>query len=171
MKPWSNETATYQVLQHLPALATAAAVVAAGTALALWWAKSHRLSVEQLEKQRREHLVRNGRTIDGTVLDWPEQPGSGNQDPGTVDIWKLGTLHYSYAISGVTYECAQDLTALKDTVQVDASCLGMPASVRYDPKKPANSIVVAETWNGLHRRQPVRQPATAQGDPQALGAV
>jgi hypothetical protein len=59
-------------------------------------------------------------------------------------------LHYRYDIAGVTYECAQDLIYLKDSIAVDPSVLGMPASVRYDPKNPANSIIVAETWSGLH---------------------
>ncbi len=127
------------VTHHIPVLVAATAVpVAAG--IAIWWAVTHRKSAEEIERERREHLVSHGRIIDGNVLDWTDQPDTGN----------LGVLHYRYDIAGVTYECAQDLIYLKDSVTVDPTCLGMPASVRYDPKNPANSIIVAETWNGLH---------------------
>ena len=30
-------------------------------------------------------------------------------------------------------------------------------SVRYDPRNPANSIVVAEKWTGLHIVEPKKQ--------------
>ena len=134
MSPW--------VMHHIPVLVAATAVpVAAG--IAVWWVLTHRKSAEEIERERRDHLVRHGRIIDGTILDWTEQPDTGD----------LGTLHYRYDIAGVTYECAQDLAYLKGTVIVDTSCFGMPASVRYDPKNPANSIIVAETWSGLHHHQ------------------
>ncbi len=126
---------------HVAVLVGAAAVpVAAG--IAVWWTLTHRKSAEEIERERRDHLVRHGRIIDGTVLDWTEQPDTGD----------LRTLHYRYDIAGVTYECAQDLSSLKDTLKVDTSCLGMPASVRYNPKNPANSIILAETWSGLHHQ-------------------
>lgn len=134
MPPW--------VMHHIPVLVAATAVpVAAG--IAVWWVLTHRKSAEEIERERRDHLVRHGRIIDGSILDWTEQPDTGN----------LGTLHYRYDIAGVTYECAQDLVYLKGTVIVDTSCFGMPASVRYDPKNPANSIIVAETWTGLRHHQ------------------
>lgn len=130
MSPW--------LANHLPVAVTAATVlVIAG--LALWWTLTHRKSAEELEQMRRDHLVRNGRLIDGSILDWTEHPETGD----------MRSMHYRYDIGGVTYECAQDLSYLKDFVTVDASCLGMPASVRYDPKNPANSIIVAEGWSGL----------------------
>jgi len=125
---------------HIPVLVASTAVpIAIG--IAVWWALTHRKSAEEIERERRNYLVRHGRIIDGTVLDWTEQPDTGD----------LGTLHYRYDISGVTYECAQDITYLKDSIEVDTSCLGMPVSVRYDSKNPANSIIIAETWSGLHQ--------------------
>jgi len=131
------------VTQHVPLLVAATAIPAAA-GIAVWWAFRHRKSAEELERERRDHLVRHGRIIDGTILDWTEKFDT----PGP------GILIYRYDIGGVTYESAQDLTYLKDSVRVDTSCLGMPASVRYDSKNPASSIIVAETWNGL--RQPGR---------------
>jgi hypothetical protein len=124
---------------HVPVLATTAASAAAIGGVVLWWVLTHRISAEERERERRQHLVLHGRIIDGSVLDWSEQPDSS----------ELGTLHYRYLIAGVSYESAQDVTFLKDSVPVSASCLGTLASVRYDPKNPANSIIVAESWSGL----------------------
>lgn len=130
----------------VPLLAAAAAIpTAAG--LTVWWVLSHRKSTEEMERERRDYLVRQGRIIDGTILDWAEAHA----------VSGPGTLIYRYDIAGVTYECAQDLTWLEDAVKVDTSCLGMPVSVRYDSKNPGNSIVVAETWSGL--RQPGEETA------------
>lgn len=129
------------LMRHIPVVIAASAVpIAAG--LAVWWTLAHRKSADEIERERRDHLVLHGRIIDGTVLDWTEQPDTGD----------LRTLHYRYDIGGVTYQCAQELTALKDMAKIDASCLGMPASVRYDPKNPTNSIIVAETWSGIHHQ-------------------
>jgi hypothetical protein len=124
---------------HVPVLATTAVSVAAIGGVVVWWVLTHRKSAEEKERERRQYLVLHGRIIDGSVLDWSEQPNSTD----------LGTLHYRYYIAGVSYECAQDLTFLKGTALVDATCLGRPASVRYDPKNPANSIILAEGWSGL----------------------
>lgn len=138
MQPWMTH--------HVPVLATTAASVAAVGGVVLWWVLTHRKSAEEKERERREHLVLHGRIIDGSVLDWSEQPNSTH----------LGTLHYRYYIAGVSYECAQDVTFLKGTALVNSTCLGRPASVRYDPKNPANSIIVAEAWSGLqHSNRPL----------------
>jgi len=70
---------------------------------------------------------------------------------------------YRYYISGVSYECAQDLTFLKGTaLVVDTNCLGRPASVRYDPKNPANSIIIAEGWSGLQHPNRVLVPESIE---------
>jgi hypothetical protein len=136
MQPWLSH--------HAPVIVASAATVAAVGGVVAWWVLTHRKSAEERERLRREHLVVHGRIIDGSVLDWSEQPNSSD----------LGTLMYRYYISGVSYECAQDLTFLKGTALIDATCLGRPASVRYDPKNPANSIIVAEGWSGLQHPHP-----------------
>ena len=137
---------------HAPVLATTAASVAAVGSVVLWWVITHRKSAEERERLRRKHLVVHGRIIDGSVLDWSEQPNSTD----------LGTLMYRYYISGVSYECAQDLTFLKGTALIDATCLGRPASVRYDPKNPANSIIVAEGWSGLQHPNRILVPESVE---------
>lgn len=140
MPPW--------ITLPLPILIAATAVPAAG--VAVWWALGRGKSAEEIERERRIRLVHEGRIIDGTVLDWTETA----EAPGPC------TLIYRYDIAGVTYECAQDLTWLRDRIKVDTACLGMPASIRYDSHNPGNSIIIAETWSGL--RRPSGNPAETE---------
>ena len=72
----------------------------------------HRHSAEERERLRREHLVRSGRIIDGTILDISElEIPAGEEHPPVIHF-----ILYQYAIGGVTYECSQDLTSLRDLV-------------------------------------------------------
>lgn len=64
------------------------------------------------------------------------------------DLPKL--LFYSYSISGVTYETAQDITGLEEQLHLDRVAAGQTASVKYDPSNPSNSILLADDWSGLH---------------------
>jgi hypothetical protein len=133
---------TFWEMPRLPVIAAVAAVAVAGAATAVWWKMSHRKSPEEIERERREHLVLHGRIIDGTILDWTEQPETGGPR----------ALLYRYDIAGVTYECAQDLSYMKEKLTIGTSCLGMPASIRYDSKNPANSIILAESWSGIRNQ-------------------
>ena len=117
-----------------------AALVSGGLAV---WLASHRKSPEERERQRRLMLNAIGRLTDGTVLDVNEM-----EDP------KLGLqqlLVYSYGVAGVQYECSQDVTHLRPFVDLHSCRLGLPASVKYDPHNPGNSIVTSETWSGLRK--------------------
>ncbi|HUZ04739.1 MAG TPA: hypothetical protein VMU62_05235 [Acidobacteriaceae bacterium] len=117
--------------------------------LLVWVLLRRRKSPEEIERLRRQYLVRHGRIIDGTILDLTDSQSA--NDPRI--------LQYQYQIAGVVYEGGQDVTHLQELLTLDgSSCLGMPASVRYDTRNPANSIVVAETWSGLYRR-PSREEA------------
>ena len=58
-------------------------------------------------------------------------------------------VHYSYSISGVTYEAAQDLTDLEERACLQKVVNGQHVSVKYDPANPGNSILVADNWSGL----------------------
>ncbi len=116
------------------------ALVSGGVAV---WIASHRKSPEERERQRRANLNAVGRLTDGTVLDVNEV-----EDP------KLGLqqlLVYSYDVAGVQYECSQDVTQLRQVVDLHSCRLGLPASVKYDPHNPSNSIVTSETWSGLRK--------------------
>lgn len=60
-------------------------------------------------------------------------------------------LVYSYAVRGVEYTASQDISSLKTLLPGDAASLGH-VLVKYDPRNPANSIVLAEEWSGLSRQ-------------------
>ena len=127
--------------QLLGALA-AAALCAGGVFAYLKMRK--RPSEEELEKARRDHLVQFGRIMDGTVIDISDLSPN---DCGRPNGMRL--ILYKYEISGVVYESSQDVTLLQDSVNIYDCRLGFPCSVRYDPHRPINSIVVAEGWSGL----------------------
>jgi len=61
-------------------------------------------------------------------------------------------LIYSYDVRGVEYTASQDISRLKSRMPGDLSAIGA-VFVKYDPRNPANSIVLAEEWSGLGRRQ------------------
>jgi hypothetical protein len=120
-------------------------VLAAVAALITWLVLRNRKSPEEKERLRRLYLVQRGRIIDGTVLDLT--------DPIPPDNTRI--LQYQYEIAGVIYEGGQDVTRLLEQLTAHGDFLGMPASVRYDTRNPANSIVIAETWSGLrHKNEP-----------------
>ena len=60
-------------------------------------------------------------------------------------------LVYNYDVAGVTYEASQDVTHLRQFIDLYSCRLGLPASVRYDPHNPGDSIVISETWSGLRK--------------------
>lgn len=122
-------------------------------------------SPDELEQKRRDMLMRHGRIIDGTVIDISDLSA---EESGRSNGLKL--ILYKYEIAGVVYECSQDVTMLGHLVNIYDCRLSFPASVRYDPHNPGNSLIVAETWSGLrdtansvplHRAGPVK-PAPAQ---------
>jgi hypothetical protein len=119
------------------AMATAGGAVVAGIAWAVL--RRPRTSAEEIERRRRNLLALTGRITDGSIIDIRLQQDSGDAAPLLIV--------YDYRIAGVSYECAQDVTALAEHVRDIRADL--PVQVRYDPHNPANSIVVAESWNGL----------------------
>lgn len=90
------------------------------------------------------------RIIDGNVIDVLEleESESGRQ---------MILLDYKYDVAGVTYEASQDVTHLRQFIDLYSCRLGLPASVKYDPHNPGDSIVISETWSGL-RTSPLRVP-------------
>jgi len=98
-------------------------------------------SAEELELKRREWLDQVGRITDGTVIDVQELP---------VEEQRSATmLIYQYDVAGVSYEASQDVTYLRQWVNLHSCRLGLPTSVKYDPQNPGNSLVVSERWMGL----------------------
>lgn len=70
-------------------------------------------------------------------------------DANLLDI-RDDLIVYSYAVRGVEYTASQDISRLKTLLPGEAASFG-PAIVKYDPRNPANSIVLAEEWSGLNR--------------------
>jgi hypothetical protein len=118
----------------------AAGVAAAGTAVWLY-VRSRRPSAEELERRRRDRLATMGRITDGVLIDARTLAGE-----ETTEV-SPEVLIYSYRLAGVTYDCAQDVSKLPE--RVTGWRLDQPLQVRYDPRNPGNSVVVAESWSGL----------------------
>lgn len=97
---------------------------------------------EDLERDRRQWLDQVGRITDGTVIDVQELDSG--QKPAIL-------LIYQYDVAGVSYEASQDVTYLRQWINLHSCRLGLPTSVRYDPQNPGNSIVVSEKWMGLRQ--------------------
>ncbi len=139
-------------------LGGAAAGVAGG--LYYWW---HRRppDPQELERQRRSHLNQVGRIAEGQVIELLDAPAQEAQAGAGFGLFRKRSagdgaartgrklVCYSYSISGVTYETAQDITGLEERACLDRLVAGQPASVKYDPSNPSNSILVAEGWSGL----------------------
>jgi hypothetical protein len=128
-------------------IAAGAVVVAGLGAFGAWMVMRKRPTPEELEIARRELLSQSGRLVDGTLLDVCDIPA----EDGRI----LTMLLYGYRIGGVDYECTQDVTAIKNIVDVSAIRSGFPCSVRYQPGNPQNSIVVSEKWSGIRTSLPV----------------
>ena len=96
----------------------------------------------ELERLRRLDINRRGRIGAGRIVDLVESHTAGA---------KSVLVGYAYEVAGVTYEAAQDVTALPEIAAMARSLSGHTASVKYDPKRPANSIIACEEWSGLAR--------------------
>jgi hypothetical protein len=116
-----------------------------------------RPSPEEIERLRREQLASSGRITDGSITDAPfaQEEDSFQSEDGNSS---RQVIIYNYRIAGVSYEAAQDVTALSDLVRDVRTDL--PVQVRYEQHNPANSIVVAEGWSGLRLSHP-HPPSTA----------
>ena len=98
---------------------------------------------QELEQERRTWLEQVGRITDGTVIDVQEVPGA--------DHRSSTLLIFQYDVAGVSYEASQDVTYLRQLINLHSCRLGLPTSVRYDPQNPGNSMVVSERWMGLRQ--------------------
>ncbi len=100
-------------------------------------------TADEIERERRAWLDRIGRITDGTVIDVQELELEGRK-PATM-------LIFHYDVAGVSYEASQDVTYLRQLINLHSCRLGLPTSVRYDPQNPGNSIVLSERWMGLRQ--------------------
>jgi len=131
-------------LRLLPYYLGGAAAVAAIAGFII--ARLRRKTPEQRERERRMRIAQTGRITDGTVIDVSELQHNGS---GALQL-----LIYQYDVAGVSYEASQDVTHLRPFVDLHTCRIGVPASVKYDPQNPGNSIVIAESWSGLRTTAP-----------------
>lgn len=94
------------------------------------WQRS-RVTAEERERRRCARLVVTGKITDAMLVEIRES-----------------LVFYSYLVRGVEYTASQDISRLVDQAALDFSGISS-MSVKYDPRNPANSIVVAEEWSGL----------------------
>jgi hypothetical protein len=113
---------------------------------------------EEAERKRRLHLNQIGRIAEGQIVELVEHPpeskkaskglfGAGARPLG--DLRPRHLVSYSYLISGVTYQTAQDITGLESQIRLERLVAGQPASIKYDASNPTDSILVADDWSGL----------------------
>ncbi len=113
---------------------------------------------EEAERKRRLHLNQVGRIAEGQVVELAEHEAlpprasrgifGGKPQPSAYNRARQ-LVSYSYAISGVTYHTAQDITGLESQIRLERLVAGQPASIKYDPSNPVDSILVADDWSGL----------------------
>ncbi len=132
-------------LRYYPALVGGATLLAFGVGYIL---RSRRKTPEQIEQERRMRISTHGRITDGTVIDAQEMSGGDGTEP-------VQLLIFQYDVAGVSYEASQDITHLRQFVDIHTCRVGLPSSVKYDPQNPGDSIVIAEDWSGL-RTEPIR---------------
>lgn len=110
------------------------------------------------ERKRRLHLNHIGRIAEGQVVELAQHPAPvvppkrgllGPKARPLMDDRPRHLVSYIYSISGVTYQTAQDITGLESQVRFERLVAGHPASVKYDPSNPSDSILVADDWSGL----------------------
>jgi Protein of unknown function (DUF3592) len=82
------------------------------------------------EASRIARLAKTGRMADGAIL-----------DAVIDDHGKVLQVTYTYMLAGVQYESSQDLSATQQE-RSEQYAPGRQIVVRYDPRQPANSIVV-----------------------------
>ncbi|MFY9841769.1 MAG: hypothetical protein WA718_14055 [Terriglobales bacterium] len=99
-------------------------------------------NANDIELERRTWLNTVGRITDGTVIDVQEI---------MIDARPATMLIYQYDVAGVSYEASQDVTYLRQWINLHSCRLGLPTSVKYDSRNPGNSMVISEGWMGLRQ--------------------
>lgn len=115
-----------------------AAPVAIGAALILlvapgiWQYGRTRPTPEEIERRRRLAVSRTGKLGVGEILD---MEGS--------------LILYSYVVAGVHYSNSQDVSSLEALLPAERMQIPGHVGIKFNPRIPANSIVICEEWSGL----------------------
>jgi hypothetical protein len=123
-------TTHYTAVELILVALAAILVLSLATLVYRAWQRS-RVTAEERERRRCARLVATGKINDAMLVEIREN-----------------LVFYSYLVRGVEYTASQDIGRLVDRAALNFS--GISAmSVKYDPRNPADSIVVAEEWSGL----------------------
>jgi|SRR5256885_6569112 hypothetical protein len=115
------------------AFIAAAAIAVGGTAA--WLLVRLRKDPAERERQRRQLVNRHGRMGDALITDVTDE-----------------IVYYSYKIRGVEYTASQDVTSLKEKLPPNLTLLVGPATLKFLPSNPSNSILICEEWSGLRKQ-------------------
>jgi hypothetical protein len=136
----------------------AGVALVAGVGYSVWMRREP--SEDEIEQKRRAHINQVGRIAEGQLLEvldvtpeLAEASGPAFLRRNTKAISsdeKRRLLCYTYSISGVNYETAQDITTIAVRASEQLLVPGRSASVKYDPSNPGDSILMADDWSGLH---------------------
>ena len=126
MPHWDSFTVT----RELAGLILTAALVAGG--FLLWTFFRPQVTPEERERLRRLRVNGSGKLGDGEIVDF-----------------EGAAIVYSYTVGGVGYTAAQDVMSLQALLPSNPMSVIGPALVKFDPRNPANSIVLCEEWSGL----------------------
>jgi hypothetical protein len=102
--------------------------------------RDSRVTAEERERRRRDALAVHGKMGDAVLVEIRED-----------------LLLYTYTVRGVEYTASQDVSAVRERVPSDYSSIASVA-VKFDPRNPANSIVLAEGWSGLRVEHTAGEP-------------
>jgi hypothetical protein len=106
-------------------------LIAAGI---FYFLRNRRPSPAELERRRRDMIQKIGKMGDGTIT---ELQGA--------------LVSYSYHVRGIEYEATQDLDGLEAYLPPEQWGMIGAVGIKYDPRNPANSIIISEKWSGLRK--------------------
>jgi hypothetical protein len=121
-----------EIPAYWPVLVAVGVLLIAG--IVFYVLRNRRPSAAELERRRREMLQSTGKMGDGTIT---ELQGS--------------LLSYSYHVRGIEYQATQDLSGLEAYLPTEQGGMFGSVGIKYDPRNPANSIIVSEKWSGLRK--------------------
>jgi len=122
---------------YWPALAIGGILLLSGLAVGLYFLLKKSPTPDELERQRRESIDATGKMGDG----------------GITEI-QHNLISYSYSVRGIEYQASQDVSALESLLPEEPWSVVGAVNIKYDPRNPANSIVLSERWSGLRKAAP-----------------